>query len=628
MRLYLISLLLLLALVLQGCSTVPVHVTTIPSGGQVKVVETAEVVPDGGEVWLGQGNYTFIPHGVANSPVKVMVKVGTSPVAVMVPVSPGMTRFSLATVPAGAQVTIVEQNRVVNDGETFELPAGSFTLQATLAGYKPRPVVVETSGRGEENLMIHLGDGYGRLKVAVSPASAALYLNGNRWEPAAAGNEMKAGSYTLDAKTDGYYSKSQQVSLSVASEFTAEITLRKIPTTAAVDLSTRPSGGVISYQGRKLGTSRAHLSAAPVGQSQAVAIKRLDALTRLYGTGNFSVTLKNKPVVINMNQRQRLYAGKWLAEASALKQEQQRFNSQRVANPVSVKVQMTAQQVEAFPAGLFAAMRVGDALLLEVGSHSYPLIKRHAAETDDWRAALAAAVKGGSPQALPYPAATQIVAGVSGAPTAANILYALHRARNPIAHLDLAAAQLNAQGEELVHRSGDGELTLLAIGGDVIAIDGVKAVRHQGYWLASLPAAQQTVKLSWASKPQQLLVVGDRALALRNPKMDKELLIGEKQLVRLAQEEVLRLETLTRIDGVWSRKVSVASGPLAAQMNLAVDEVGPHGQAGDFKRVWLLQFGQKGNLTQRQLACDYQVTRERKDNEDNRFLRRDKLSGQ
>jgi len=74
----------------------------------------------------------------------------------------------------------------------------------------------------------------------------------------------------------------------------------------------------------------------------------------------------------------------------------------------------------------------------------------------------------------------------------------------------------------------------------------------------------------------------------------------------------------------WQQQSFVTGGPLDFEVDLSRDEVGPQKKPGEYRRVWILEFGgiQGKVSTQRQLGMNYRVTNEDKEAESSEFLRR------
>lgn len=72
----------------------------------------------------------------------------------------------------------------------------------------------------------------------------------------------------------------------------------------------------------------------------------------------------------------------------------------------------------------------------------------------------------------------------------------------------------------------------------------------------------------------------------------------------------------------WHRGAIDTSGPLGFQLDLASDGIGPHERAGVYRRLWVREYTQGGQTSQRQFELRYRATDELKEVESSEFLRR------
>ncbi|WP_158247328.1 PEGA domain-containing protein [Geothermobacter hydrogeniphilus] len=639
-RLFLV--LLLFSLAACGPPLSAVYVSTRPVGGMVKVKETGTIVPDGGKIHLPQGKYHLDPYQVPNSPGSVVITVnGFDEERVVVPTGPEelLSRFTIHTVPAGGTVTVVETNRSVADGGTLTLPGGRFTLRPSLAGYTPRDVTLDVKENTEEEILIHLGTGYANLSLATEPAGAEVAIDGEPRGQAPLSMDLPEGVHQLALSKSGYFPQQQEVRIAAARDQDLKLTLKPVPTRGTAQVHTDPPGGSVFFQGRKLGKGSVDLGRLPFGRYRVKGVKQLDARNRLVGEVSFRLKRdKTYRVTIPLDQQQRRYHDKWLPRAEALRLEQQNYSGQRVANPVAIDMTLDDAALATFGGpdqlvqALNAILRVGDRVTVKRGGTRWLLWKRDARPDPEFKD-MATALFAGATGTLPWAAdpAAVTVRLSAGDSSPAGLAFALHRARTPLPLLDLADEQLAAGGETISRSQADGVLTLVVEAKTAPQMDGSSVKAAEGLWLAQIPAGSEPLRLAWKEKPRRLLLVSDTPAPFDARVPETSLLINEKKIVNVAGRA--RVEKLVRLsDGPdyehWQRQEFTVSGPLAAQLDLSRDEVGPNGRFGDYRRIWLVNYRNGEALSQRQVMASYRVVDQKKDFSSEKFLRRGKLGSQ
>ena len=281
--------------------------------------------------------------------------------------------------------------------------------------------------------------------------------------------------------------------------------------------------------------------------------------------------------------------------------------------------------------GLHSLLRVGDRIRFSRGSREWLVWKRNATVEEDFTMAVEA-MQQGAALTLPWekdPAAALRIE-VEKDPVAA-IALALHRKRADMPILYLSQNQLASSGETFPRSKADEELTLIAKGGQKISAAGMEIRTWAGVTVGRIPAGDGVMAVQWQKPPEKLLVVSDTPAKLAVPAAADVLQIREKKIVTLAAGynvyELTRLSAGPDFPEGWSRKLFKPTGPLAAQMDLSQDEIGPHDREGAYRRTWLVRYrtADRG-AHQRQLDCRYEVSGNPKDFSSDRFLRRDGLS--
>lgn len=613
-----------------------VHVRTDPPGGKVRIDETGALLEDGSQIRLESGTYHFSPADVPVSPDTVVLAVnGTDEAHILVStqreILPG--RFNVRTQPPGGLVLVLETQRTVVDGEQLTLAPGRYRLRPALKGYHPTEVVVDVLADREEELFLNLGPGYAQLELTTSPPGATLLVDGQVRGVTPIAFEIDSGAHQIDLELNGFLPHHRQLNFIAGVDQTLDISLQAEPTSALVHVTTAPLGGEVFLADRRMGQGKVNLGRLPFGTYSVRGVKAVNDLERL--VGEMSFTLKeDRPyeVTLSLTQPQRQFAGQWYPEAQALQREQQRYQGQRVARPLLVELSIADLQTlraagsEVLVNALHGLLRVGDRIRVTEAGITWLVWKRHLQPSPEFKAMVAALVAGNS-YSLPFAADSveKVVATQPSVQPLVELAFALHRARAPRALLDLDLPQLAINGTTIQRSLTDGSLTIIAASNRELSLPGSPRQLAKGLWLTEIAAADDPVELVWVSPPQHLLVVSDSGSPLVNQLPAAVLLAFEKQIVTLAQG--VRVQRLVRLSNgpdysAWKLQEFVLEGPLAEQLDLSRDEFGPNEHFGDYQRIWLITYQDRGQLSQRQLEGRYQVVKEKKEFGTDKFLRR------
>ncbi|MDD2320993.1 MAG: hypothetical protein PHO83_13195 [Geobacteraceae bacterium] len=324
-----------------------------------------------------------------------------------------------------------------------------------------------------------------------------------------------------------------------------------------------------------------------------------------------------------------------LSHDEMLRREAVRYRSQKIANPVSLHARVTGQAMSELrstsrvASNLHQVMRVGDRIVFEPNGSSRTLWKRNREITPEFRAAVAALLKGKKVE-LPWQSETERrrVSVTIKSNTLAGLAFALHRARAVLPLVDLSAGQLAANGETIQRTRKDGTITLLIEGGAGLQIPGTVLKIGKNLHLARITAGNGPLVLRWQNSPDQLLAISDSSSPFSNLAAVGDLQIQEKRILSIVKgaqvKSFIRLSSGPAYKG-WQRQEFAPSGPLSAQLDLSRDEVGPHDRSGKYQRLWIVTCQVDGGLTQRQVASSYTVIEKKKKFGSDKFLRRDGL---
>jgi hypothetical protein len=346
------------------------------------------------------------------------------------------------------------------------------------------------------------------------------------------------------------------------------------------------------------------------------------------------IPAKAQEVPVNKHEGLVLFEGRWLKPQEAIRLEEVRYRKQRVAAPLEVVVESTAEQVRALNSRrdlaevLMAMLRVGDRLVIRLDSEQWLVWKRHGKPTDSFLQSITALRKGKPVDEnwAPDPV-TSIKADVAGTDLLAAAAFALHAGRNVYPHADLVTEQMPEKGLSVNRNTDDGGLTLVALGGEQLKSNGGNLAKFGSLAFLQVAASAEPLTLEWTTPPQRLLVVSDKAMTFLPPPKEVALRKHEKQVIRLSDSKLVtsirRYSNGPDYKG-WQQQTIATGGPLGFQMDLGRDEIGPNAAGGDYRRVWILELGGKagGAETQRQIGMRYRVKDDEKDVMSREFLRR------
>jgi len=618
-----------------------VMVQTVPAGGLVKVDEVGIIVEDGGKIKLPKGRYTFSREQAYQSPGGVIVTLDgrenrelVIPLGRVKPTDFNFARLEVATSPVGGTVHIVEMNRTVSAGSDIALLPGNYTLQGKLTGYRPKTVSVSVDELQRESVLIVFDEGFAKIELSTHPAGATIFIDGKLRGETPEKLELDQGKHQLQISMDGYYPLEKTFVVAAGNDQQLTLDLQQVPTSAVVNVTTDPAGGMITFRGKAVGHAQVKLGRLDFGQYMVSGIKQLNDQVRLVGRQRFELTKsRNHKVKILLTQRERKFAGQWLPESTALARERQRYIQQRGAQSLALQIAFSAADLSPFASAqnfaeqLHKILRVGDHVILTCDNLSWDFWKRNRLLTPDFYAT-AQALFGQQSYRLPWRVekSQSITGGVVTGGLIEYCAFMLQANRAELALLDLNQRYLAATGETIYRSVADGLITILVHADHAPELPGEVVVVGDSLWLATVATGNSPLVLSWSSIPKRLLVMSEASIPFGNALAETtQLLIHEKRIVTLADKvEVVGLMRLSAGPDFKSvvRDNFEKSGPLAGQINLNNDEIGPHEKAGNYERVWLVYYSKDGIMSQRQIVANYVVVDEKKDFSADEFLRR------
>jgi hypothetical protein len=589
-------------------SAVKVH--TQPSGGTITIEETGDVYKDGDVFQLPAGRYTFTAKKEGFSggsvtvavdgkmPKKVIVALGQAAAAVSPKdrsrqsgkdqerkTTSRYSSVSVVTEPAGATIRVEETGKIYQDGETFQLPAGRYTLTTQKEGYPSRSTIVAVDGKTPKKVMIAL----------------------------------------IKSEPEGPVEKEPKKP--------DEKAVIKTESQGIISVSTKPDGATIYLDDKKIGVGGVEIGPLDFGTYTLRGEKQLSRTVRVKGTQTFVLQKpKPMPVVLLLETRERQYQGQWMDAARALALEEDRYQNHRVKNPFRIKIVLDSKGFTRLARDdnlhhrLQNLLRVGDSVVFVHQLEKWTIWKRHRHLTADFEGEVLA-FREQRPLDDSWKDGENIktIALTRPAEPLAEMAFSLSRSKTEHPLIDLAAGQLGAKGETVYRSRNDGVLTILSLGGEQVAVAGAKEKVFGRFRMDTVAAADKTVTINWASPPDRLLVVSGRAFKMVSPPRGSHLLIKEKKIVTLCENApvggFIRLSKGPDYQG-WQRQVFKADGPLASQMDLSRDEIGPNSNPGDYRRIWVLQIKDGNTYTQRQIETGYRVAGGVKNFEGDQFIRR------
>lgn len=404
-----------------------------------------------------------------------------------------------------------------------------------------------------------------------------------------------------------------------------------VPTEALVRITAKPEAARILLDGEPLDV-RDPAKRLAFGEHEIRAEGKESGWARWVGSLRFSVaTPQDQTVPINLEQRERRYRGRWLPQDEALRLEEADYRAARIDRPIALKLAANDQALKSLRAGglsaeqLHAVLRIGDRIDFRTPERSWLVWKRHEERDAAFNEAVAALLAGRQGEQLFKDHGGMLAAEAAlkdaGLPALA---FALHGARNKLPHLDLGGNQLGRNGESIARVAADGALTILARADGRFGVQGLPLKKIGDLYVGVAPPGNDPIRIEWDQRPQRLLVIADKAINFGTDKIPDALQIGEKRVFGLARDR--SVDALVRIssgpDYEGARREDIRrEGPLAAQIDLAKDEVGPNKAPGDYQRIWLVTLAAQEGATQRQISARYKVTSSEKDVKGDAFLR-------
>ena len=192
----------------------------------------------------------------------------------------GLTYFVLSVEPANATVTVDNELNSLNaDGSlVLLLPRGDHSYSIQAPGYEPQAATF-TLGVEKMTRKVSLESVMATLNVSCATPGASIYVNDqlqasdSRWT-----GTLKAGSYHVEARKEGYHSVKESVSLAQKESRSVSIPALKART-GVINVNYNPLDCEVWVDGKRLGTSPDLFKDVMIG-SRKVTLKKDGYVTK------------------------------------------------------------------------------------------------------------------------------------------------------------------------------------------------------------------------------------------------------------------------------------------------------------------------------------------------------------
>jgi hypothetical protein len=546
-----------------------------------------------------------------------------------------MPRIKVVTSPPGGEVHIKEIDKTVGDGEFIHLPCGSYTLEASKAGYHTKTTVVPIDETTPQDLKVYLGKGHALISINSSdPDQVDVWIEDKPAGSTPLKLDLDAGNYQMLFSRKGYAPQYRQLTVVPEKSIELNVRLQKLNTNASLHITTKPAGGRIFINGRKAGNDPLNVQSLEPGTYEVRAVKPIGRVRRLKGEKTVIIGEPGRHEVVVHLKKQRLFAQRWHALSYAVKAESKRYQKERIDNPVALDIRLNRAHHKALSSVKDLAermnkiMRVGDRVRVAAGSGQWLIWKRHRFVTPEFQAAVKAMRTAKAYTGDPWSPGTPVswTRPEANDDFLAQIAFGIQGQRNRWPHLFLSANQLGSGSVDVFRCRADGPLTILAQGGKIVWLGNsrIEVLRSDSLTMSTIPTGDHPLHISWSMPPKRLLVMADRSPQLKPKFVKNKLRPQEKKIIDLGVEHAVT--ALTRLTSGpdykgWYRQHMEPDGPLAHRIDLGKDEIGPHDAQGQYTRIWLVRF-KDGETTQRQMETSYVVSGPEKKFSSDKFIRR------
>ncbi|NJE00336.1 PEGA domain-containing protein [Thermococcus sp. JdF3] len=249
-------------------------------------------------VSLGANGYPFVSGVVVSAGGNITLHADLSALSRAVSVHPEAGTLKVSTRPSNASLAIFAGNRKVFSGRSplrLALPAGTYTVSASLAGYGGVVKNVTVPANGSVSLNLTLSPLPAELNVATVPPGAEVRV-GNRTCTSPCSLNLTAGVYNVSASLRGYLPNSTLVLLSPGDLRNISLRLVRRP---ILRILTSPAGATVTV-GEKRCVTPCNISLIPGNYSVTVEKEGYEKVFLMVSLHVGDVTM------VNVSLRERL----------------------------------------------------------------------------------------------------------------------------------------------------------------------------------------------------------------------------------------------------------------------------------------------------------------------------------
>lgn len=559
------------AVLALGTGRRPVTFETLPRGGTIREESTGLVFGDGSEALMPAGVHQFSASkaGYASVDKTVTLTPGVKPEKIVFAFGQGYGVLTLETRPAGGAIKIEGVDEAAKHGHSVRLPAGTYTLTGSLAGFAGgAPVKTEVVAGEEKRVVVPLGQGSGDVHISTGDGRASIFFGGEEYTE---GDAVIKGVPFGDYEAKGFYRLNESTRLTGTKSFTVNST---DVTEVHIELTLLER----IYENEWVKWSR--------------SLEREEA--------DYLKVRTAKPVVVE-----------WSPPQSLL--------SQLRADPD-------------LEAKLHALLRIGDRLIILADGKQWFIWKRAAKLQAEFQAAVRSFVTG-EPYATPYELHDGLaISTAAGSLASLAFDIHLGRVDFPVAHLAAALLPENGCALPRSTKDGEVFVLVLGGQGVSVETRQRTPVSFDKLTCCLVEAGDGPIRVAWTKAPDALLAVceadtpelkGIEGLCL-DGNDGVVLMRNQKAIFQMA--EGLDVHSKTRYtlgpDGKWRTESFNKGSSFVSEEKLSQGELGPHFQPGAYATMWLIQWANGAALSQRQVQAEYRVNDVSGGEEGTLFLRR------
>ena len=164
---------------------------------------------------------------------------------------------SIASEPAGAEVTVNGVERGRTPLEVSGVPRGRATVKFHLDGFEDETRELAINAGDHQTLQIAMKGLPGTLHLTSVPVGARFYVNeASRGKGPVTLTGLKPGEYSVRAEMEGYGTQSKTVTIANGASLSEEFRLSNVM--GRLEVRTSPVGAKVLFDGRQVGTTKSN----------------------------------------------------------------------------------------------------------------------------------------------------------------------------------------------------------------------------------------------------------------------------------------------------------------------------------------------------------------------------------